>query len=69
MLGFVLQLAALAACSEVDPVAQRIGAVNTLLRQPDGSLKGLNTDWSAAIEAIEAGLRENPESDCDPEGE
>ena len=41
---------------EVDPVAQQIGAVNTLVRQPDGRLKGFNTDWSAAISAIEAGL-------------
>jgi len=48
--------AALRCCKEVDPVAARIGAVNTLVRQPDGSLKGYNTDWLAAIEAIEQGL-------------
>lgn len=34
----------------------QIGAVNTLVRQEDGSLKGYNTDWSAAIAAIERGL-------------
>jgi 3-dehydroquinate dehydratase/shikimate dehydrogenase len=37
----------------VDPVAKQIGAVNTLVRQPDGSLKGYNTDYAAAIDAIE----------------
>ena len=34
-------------------MAKQIGAVNTLVRQPDGSLKGYNTDYVAAIEAIE----------------
>eukprot|EP00891_Asterochloris_glomerata_P000291 jgi/Astpho2/291/fgenesh1_pm.00010_%23_22_t len=52
------KIAAMEAADEVDPVAQQIGAVNTLVRQPDGRLKGFNTDWSAAISAIEAGLRE-----------
>jgi shikimate 5-dehydrogenase len=28
-----------------------------LVRQPDGGLKGYNTDWSAAIAAIERGLQ------------
>mmetsp|Transcript_20931 Transcript_20931/g.45776 ORF Transcript_20931/g.45776 Transcript_20931/m.45776 type:complete len:609 (+) Transcript_20931:186-2012(+) len=50
--------AALQAASEVDPVAKQIGAVNTLIRQPDGSFKGFNTDWSAAISAIERKLAE-----------
>ena len=49
-------------------MAAQIGAVNTLVRQADGRLKGYNTDWSAAIEAIEACMRANPEPDCDPEG-
>ena len=40
----------------MDPVARQIGAVNTLIRQPDGSFKGYNTDWSAAIGAIERQL-------------
>ena len=52
-----MQLAALDCADEVDPVAQQIGAVNTLVRQQDGSLKGYNTDWSAAIAAIENGLQ------------
>lgn len=42
--------------SEVDPIARQIGAVNTLIRQPDGSFKGYNTDWLAAISAIERGV-------------
>lgn len=48
--------AALRLAAEVDPVARQIGAVNTLVRQPDGSFKGYNTDWLAAIQAIERGL-------------
>lgn len=48
--------AALDGADEVDPVAQQIGAVNTLVRQADGRLKGYNTDWSAAIAAVERGL-------------
>ena len=52
-----MQLAALECADEVDDVAQQIGAVNTLVRQQDGSLKGYNTDWSAAITAIEQGLQ------------
>ncbi|KAL0035402.1 hypothetical protein WJX77_005085 [Trebouxia sp. C0004] len=51
------KLAALECADEVDLVAQQIGAVNTLVRQPGGSLKGYNTDWSAAITAIENGLQ------------
>ena len=41
-------------------MAQQIGAVNTLVRGPDGKLKAYNTDSSAAIDAIEAVLAENP---------
>lgn len=44
------QEAALRLAAEVDPVARQIGAVNTLVRQPDGSFKGYNTDWLAAIQ-------------------
>ena len=51
-----LQEAALAAADSVDPLAARIGAVNTLVRQPDGTLRGYNTDCGAALDAIEAGL-------------
>lgn len=31
-------------CAELDPLAKAIGSVNTLVRQPDGSWKGYNTD-------------------------
>ncbi|MFW6107522.1 MAG: shikimate dehydrogenase [bacterium] len=42
---------------EVQPLARRIGAVNTVVRR-DGRLCGSNTDWSAAVGAIESGLAE-----------
>lgn len=58
----MVQLAALECADEVDSVAQQIGAVNTLVRQQDGTLKGYNTDWSAAITAIEQGLQSEPQA-------
>ena len=51
-----MQLAALECAEEADPVAARIGAANTLVRQPGGGLKAYNTDWSAAISAVETAL-------------
>jgi len=42
---------------DVEPLARRIGAVNTIVRRR-GRLLGSNTDWSAAIAAIESGLRD-----------
>ncbi|CAI9776852.1 unnamed protein product [Fraxinus pennsylvanica] len=48
--------AALACCDEVDPVAKSIGAVNCIVRHPDGKLVGCNTDYVGAISAIEDGL-------------
>jgi shikimate dehydrogenase len=36
--------AALLACDRVDPVARRVGAVNTLVVGADGSIEGRNTD-------------------------
>ena len=35
-----------------DPLAVRIGAVNTVSVAPDGSLRGDNTDYAAAIDAL-----------------
>ena len=32
-------------CAELSPVAARLGAVNTIVRRPDGSLIGHNTDY------------------------
>ncbi|KAI3445242.1 hypothetical protein Pfo_001907 [Paulownia fortunei] len=44
-------------CDEVHPLAQSIGAVNTIVRRPnDGKLVGYNTDCEAAIAAIEDAL-------------
>jgi 3-dehydroquinate dehydratase/shikimate dehydrogenase len=40
----------------IDPLAQRIGALNTLTLAPDGHLTGHNTDCPAALEAITTGL-------------
>ena len=39
----------------VQPLARRIGAVNTIVAR-DGRLAGSNTDWSAAVAAIDSGL-------------
>ncbi|KAH6832966.1 dehydroquinate dehydratase [Perilla frutescens var. hirtella] len=50
---------ALACCDEVDPVAKSIGAVNCLIRRPDGKLFGCNTDYIGAISSIEIGLQES----------
>jgi shikimate 5-dehydrogenase len=36
---------------------QDIGAVNTIIRKPDGKLVGYNTDYVGAISAIEDGIR------------
>jgi len=45
-------------CDEVQPLAQSIGAVNTIVRrQSDGKLIGYNTDCEGAISAIEDGLK------------
>ena len=35
-----------------DPLAERIGAVNTITISPEGSLRGDNTDYAAAIDAL-----------------
>ncbi|MGB2998932.1 MAG: type I 3-dehydroquinate dehydratase, partial [Phycisphaerae bacterium] len=42
------------AMDEIDPLARRIGAMNTVQRRTDGSLFGTNTDITAGIAAIEA---------------
>ncbi|KAL2499816.1 Bifunctional 3-dehydroquinate dehydratase/shikimate dehydrogenase [Abeliophyllum distichum] len=50
--------AALRFCDEVHPLAQSIGAVNTIVRRPtDGKLVGYNTDCEACITAIEDAFR------------
>ena len=46
--------AVMAAVDEIEPLARRIGAVNTIQRRPDGRLFATNTDWTAGLAAIEA---------------
>ena len=36
----------------VDPAAVRIGAVNTIVHEPDGSLSGYNTDFGGFLEPL-----------------
>ncbi|GAI14740.1 unnamed protein product, partial [marine sediment metagenome] len=50
----------LAVLDEVDELAQKIGAVNTVLER-EGRLFGYNTDSSAAIFSLEPALGESPE--------
>lgn len=50
--------AAMELCDELDPLAERIGAVNTLVRMAGGGFKGYNTDSSAAIGAIVSALED-----------
>lgn len=38
---------------EVDDFAQKMGAVNTVVRQPNGKLKGYNTDGSGFVHSLE----------------
>lgn len=46
-----------ALCDRVDPLAQRIGAVNTLVVQPDGSIHGSNSDAFGFLEGLRDGYR------------
>ncbi len=48
--------AALAAVDEVAGEARRIGAVNTIVVRPDGSLLGLNSDGFGFMENLRSGL-------------
>ncbi|MDP6688431.1 MAG: shikimate dehydrogenase [Alphaproteobacteria bacterium] len=50
--------AALLAVDQVDPAAQRIGAVNTIVVAEDGSLDGSNTDAFGFIQALHEGAPE-----------
>ncbi|PKI78211.1 hypothetical protein CRG98_001382 [Punica granatum] len=49
---------ALKCMDEIDPIAKKIGAINNIVRRPDGTLAAFNTDYIGAISAIEDGLRE-----------
>lgn len=46
------KVAALALVDHVDPVARRIGAVNTVVVRPDGSLEGRNTDGLGYLQSL-----------------
>jgi 3-dehydroquinate dehydratase / shikimate dehydrogenase len=48
------KLAVMPALDEIEPLARRIGAVNTIQRRSDDTLWGTNTDWTAGLAAIEA---------------
>lgn len=53
------KVSALGAMDTVEDVTMKIGAMNTVVTQGDGTLRGYNTDWVAAISAIEDTLRED----------
>jgi len=44
----------------IDPLAARVGAVNTMVRQKDGTLSGCNTDLEGALSALENALGSKP---------
>ncbi len=46
------KLAAYAACDRLSPVAAEVGAVNTLVRAPDGAMVGWNTDLPGLVGAL-----------------
>lgn len=55
--------AALDICDRLDPLAERIGAVNTVIVEPDGSLLGSNSDAFGFIENLRQGAPGwNPEA-------
>jgi 3-dehydroquinate dehydratase/shikimate dehydrogenase len=41
----------------IEPLAEKIGAVNTLIISLDGKVKAYNTDYTAALEAIMSGMK------------
>lgn len=46
------KVAAMALVDRVDPVARRIGAINTVVVQADGSLSGFNNDGFGYVESL-----------------
>ena len=46
------KVAAMALVDSVEPAARRIGAINTVVVQPDGSLAGSNTDGFGYIQSL-----------------
>jgi len=46
------KLAVMSEIAHVDPMAKRIGAVNTIVVEPDGSLRGFNNDGNGFVQSI-----------------
>ena len=44
----------MAYCRELSPAAQRIGSVNTIVKRPDGSLYGDNTDYDGFLYLLQS---------------
>lgn len=53
---------ALDAMDEVESITEKIGAMNTVVLDDEGNIYGYNTDWVAAISAIEEGLEASDRS-------
>ncbi len=56
LLRFVREAGSIGRRGEVEPLAQAIGAANTLTVRADGSLYASNTDYAAALDAVCASL-------------
>ncbi len=52
------KVAAMALVDSIDPTARRIGAINTVVVRPDGSLAGFNTDGFGYVQSL---LHEMPD--------
>lgn len=50
--------AVMAHLDRLDPLAETIGAVNTIIREDDGSLTGYNTDAGGFLEPLKTALKE-----------
>jgi shikimate dehydrogenase len=46
------KLAVMSEIAHVDPMAERIGAVNTIVVEPDGSLRGFNNDGNGFVQSL-----------------
>jgi len=51
--------AAMVQCDRIDPLAQQVGAVNTVVRTDDGMLTGYNTDVAGFLEPLGPTLAQN----------
>lgn len=60
------KIAALPLMARIDETARRIGAVNTVVVQPDGSLHGSNTDAFGFIESLKADAPASWRADAGP---